>query len=149
MPNKNPKGPTVPFFETPEELSSLIDEYFEKGMKIRKVVVGKGDKAQIVEVPVPTLSGLCHYLGFASRQSLYDYEKKEEFSYIIKRAKLAIEVEYEELLQSGTVSPAGPIFILKNFGWKDKTDLDVTSKGKSIRQIRKVRIIRPDDKGKE
>lgn len=74
-----------------------------------------------------SITGLALFLGFESRQSLYDYEKKgEEFSYTIKRARLQIEQHYEEALLSR--NSTGAIFALKNFGWKDKTEQEITGK---------------------
>lgn len=70
----------------------------------------------------PTITGLALYLGFESRQSFYDYEKNGEFSYTIKRARLRIENEYEKALHGN--SPTGAIFALKNFGWKDKQEIE-------------------------
>lgn len=111
-----------PIFETPEELAVKIGEYFNEGVKIRTVIVGKFPNQKAIEVPVPTITGLCFYLGFESRQSFYDYKKREKFSYTIKRARLFIEQEYEEQLQFGNVT--GAIFALKNLGWIDKTIVD-------------------------
>lgn len=65
-----------------------------------------------------TITGLVLHCGFASRQSFYAYEKKPEFSYIIKRARTLIEKEYELCLRRGL--GAGAIFALKNFGWTDR-----------------------------
>src|SRR5690349_16329496 len=70
-----------------------------------------------------TITGLALHLGFESRQSHYDYEKNEAFSYIIKRAKLRVELAYEWRLNSP--SCAGAIFALKNMGWKDKSEQEV------------------------
>jgi len=92
-----------PVFNTPEELQEKIQEYLDnptkKIKKHIKLKVGGNDKIEEVEVPVLTIGHLCYYLGFASRQSFYDYEKKDGFSYTIKRARLFIESEYEALLQ--------------------------------------------------
>lgn len=111
-----------PAFTSPDDLQDLIDKYFESGIKTKKVVVGKPPNTQVIEIEVPTITGLCIYLGFESRQSFYDYEEKEEFAYTIKRARLFIENEYEELLQTGNTT--GAIFALKNFGWRDKQEID-------------------------
>lgn len=111
-------------YETPEELQNAIDDYFQNGVKVRKVLVGKKPNQEIAEIPVPTISGLCYHLGFESRQSFYDYEEREGFSYTVKRARLFMEVEYEEQLQVGNVT--GAIFALKNFGWTDKTEYENT-----------------------
>lgn len=113
----------TPYYKTSEELQSKIDEYFNEGVKVKKIVIGKNSNKETIEIPVPTISGLCYYLGFASRQSFYDYEKIEELSYTIKRARLFIEMEYEEQLQHG--STTGAIFALKNMGWIDKVESDI------------------------
>ena len=60
-------------------------------------------------------------IGFASRQSLYDYGKREGVSYPVKRARLLVEAEYERRLSGNNV--AGAIFALKNHGWSDKHEL--------------------------
>lgn len=111
-----------PIFETVEELENAIDNYFKAGVKIRKIIVGKAPNAQVIEIPVPTITGLCYFIGFESRQSFYDYEEKPEFSYTVKRARLFIEVEYEEQLTMGNT--VGAIFALKNMGWKDKSETE-------------------------
>ena len=62
------------------------------------------------------------FLGFCDRRSFYDYEQNEGFSYTVKKARLRIEAEYENALHYQ--SPTGAIFALKNFGWKDKQDIE-------------------------
>jgi hypothetical protein len=114
-------------FKTPEDLQSRIDEYFNGGMNKKTMFTKEGIE---YEVPIPTVSGLAIFLGFESRQSFYDYEKREQFSYTIKRARLFIEREYEELLQTANVT--GAIFALKNMGWMDKQHTDITSGGEKI-----------------
>lgn len=109
-------------YKNSEELESRINKYFIDGMNYRDVVVGTPTNRQIVKIPVPTITGLCLYLGFCDRQSFYDLEKQEEFSYTIKKARCRMEQNYEELLQTGL--GAGAIFGLKNFGWTDKSEID-------------------------
>ena len=78
-----------------------------------------------------TITGLAYHLGFESRQSFYDYEKDGEFSYTLKRARLRIEMGYEEGLH--TPACTGSIFALKNFGWRDKIETGFTNlEGKDI-----------------
>lgn len=113
-----------PIFETVDDLANAIDDYFQNGVTKRKVVIGKGENTRVEEIPVPTITGLCYYIGFESRQSFYDYEDKDEFSYTIKRARLFIEKEYEEQLSVGNTT--GAIFALKNMGWRDKTETEHT-----------------------
>lgn len=88
----------------------------------------------------PTVTGLTLHLGFASRQSFYDYENRDEFSYTIKRARLRVECEYEKKLSGGKIA-IGAIFALKNFGWTDRQEI----KHEGIPptdQITKVEIIK-------
>ena len=118
------KSGVEPMFKNPEEIADSIKDYFENGVKRKTVIVGKGEFKREVEIEVPTITGLCFHLGFASRQSFYDYEKKDNFSYIIKRARLFIEKEYEEMLQ---INPTAAIFALKNMGWTDKQEIDMNA----------------------
>ncbi len=73
-----------------------------------------------------TWTGLAIHLGFESRQSLEDYKSKDGFSYPIKKALLKIEQTYENGLF--TRNPAGSIFALKNFGWRDKQEIESDGK---------------------
>lgn len=102
-----------PIFRDSDDLQKAVDKYFQNP-PTRKISIGDG---QTLDVPHLTITGLCIDLGFASRQSFYDYEKNDKFSYIIKRARLFIENEYESLLKAGQCT--GAIFALKNMGWKD------------------------------
>lgn len=105
-----------------KKLQAAIDEYFETGLTARTFLTGVDPYKKEITIRVPTITGLALFLGFASRQSIYDYEKDGRFSYIIKRARLKVEVNYEEMLQLNTVA-SGPIFALKNMGWTDKTEI--------------------------
>jgi len=111
------KGGAPPVFNTPDEIYDKALAYFEDIQDTK----GK------VKV---TVSGLAFYLGFESRQSMYDYKKKEEFSYIIKRLCLFVEHCYESQLY--TFNATGAIFALKNMGWMDKQQTDITTNGKDI-----------------
>lgn len=107
-------------FDSPVEMELKINDYFENCPDKKKVAIG----LVVVDMPAITITGLCLFLGFDSRQSFYDYEKKEGFSYIIKKARLRIESYYEQCLQFGNVT--GAIFPLKNMGWSDKSEIDHT-----------------------
>ena len=122
---KHPGG-RPPVYNTPEELQKAIDNYFKKGGTDRLFICGSGPNKYEVKVTIFTITGLCLYCGFESRQSFYDYEKNDEFSYIIKKARLQIESMYEENLQYGNTT--GSIFALKNMGWIDKTEVDQNMK---------------------
>jgi hypothetical protein len=124
-------------YPTPEGLQKAIDDYFESCW-IDKVteVTGKDGKCTMSTVRYQnrpyTVAGLCHYLGFVSRQSFQDYEKRAEFRDTIKRARLKIEMYHEEELCSKT--PVGHIFWLKNnAGYRDKQDIEHTgANGKDL-----------------
>ena len=74
-----------------------------------------------------TTSGLILALGFASRQSLYDYSKREGYEEVVNRAKMVVEHGYELKLHG--VAVTGAIFALKNFkGWSDKQEYEITEK---------------------
>lgn len=119
-------GGQPPFFDSPEMMKELIDEFFENPPK--KTVIIQGNQ---IEVPAITITGLAIHLGFDSRQSFYDYEKKPKFSYILKRARLFVENNYEFLLTNGS-TPTGAIFALKNMGWSDRQELDHQSSDGSM-----------------
>jgi hypothetical protein len=110
-----------PLFDSPKVLIERITQYFEDHLPQERTDEDTDEKYMVYPFPV-TITGLCLYLGFESRQSLYDYEKKQEFTYIIKRAKLVIESIYEENLHGK--SPTGSIFALKNMDWSDKSEVD-------------------------
>lgn len=117
--NKKNPGGAPPFYETIEELQKKINKYLTECPDTKMIILKDGGS---IEVPALTITGLAIYLGFCSRQSFYDYEKNEKFSYSIKRARLFIEREYEKQLSNSNAS--GAIFALKNFGWTDKQEVE-------------------------
>lgn len=122
-----------PKYSTREELEKAIQEYMN-GCQIEfledpltgEYMLDKGQPI-IKSMNKPTITGLALALGFESRQSMYDYEKKEAFSYTIKRARLEIENSYEQDIRNPDLTPTGAIFALKNFGWSDKQELQHTT----------------------
>jgi hypothetical protein len=91
---------------TVEELQLQVNKYFE-------------------DTPEPrwTITGLALALN-TDRQTLINYSEREEYFHTINKAKLMVENAYEiDLREKGH---AGNIFALKNFGWKDKTEVDAT-----------------------
>lgn len=135
MPDLN-KGGRPRKYETVGELEEAVNSYFE----LLKDESGRQTKPA-------TISGLAFHLGFDSRQSFYDYEKDERFSYTIKRARLAIEEEYESALRLDK-SATGAIFWLKNAGWHDKTETESTTKielALSKKEIRDISEALEDD----
>ena len=113
-PEKKKEG-RPPTWTDPIELKQLILDYFdsEKGRK------------------KPTLSGLARAMGI-DRRTLYNYQQKDEFFPTIKKARDRIEENYEENLLYGERPPTGFIFALKNMGWADRLETDLTTKGKEL-----------------
>ena len=102
----------------PEELSKGLQEYFSEIPKLDW-----------------TVTGLALHLGI-DRDTLLNYEKAAKAGNtninpvvlrLVKRARAMVENSYEQGLMSG--KPVGSIFALKNFGWKDRQEIDQTIKG--------------------
>ena len=124
-----------PVYQTPEDLKEQVYEYFEYILgeyrtETNKWIDEKGkEQSEDVEICIrkpeaPTMTGLALFLGFSSRQSMYDYKSKKEFSYIIKRATMIIENHHECRLDGDKTT--GSIFALKNMGWTDKQEVHQT-----------------------
>lgn len=110
--------PTI--LSDPAKAQQLIDNYFATNENV-------------------TICGLALALGFSTRETLYDYACKPDFSDIINKARLRVEAEYENKLSTQTCT--GSIFALKNMGWKDKTEVDQNVKAEfSLRDARKELI---------
>lgn len=103
-----------PKYKTPEDMDAAIDDYLE--------YVKEADE------PI-TLSGLLLHLGIYSKRTFYDYAKRDGFSTPVKRARQVVENAYEKRLHGN--SPTGAIFALKNMGWTDKQEREITGKGGS------------------
>lgn len=105
-------GKLKPAFETPEEFAAKFEEFCE---------LVDGDEKR------PTMSELAWFMGFASRQSIYDYRKKEGFEYISNRIILFCERHLENQLFDGR-GDGGLVFALKQFGWHDKQQIEHSEK---------------------
>lgn len=103
----NKKGPGQPKKFSPQEIESRAEDYFKH--------------CEEEKIPV-TISALCYAIGFYGKTQLYEYEKYEEYSYLIKRLRLKVEIGYEKRLHSSHV--AGAIFALTNIaGWDNKQEV--------------------------
>lgn len=113
-----------PKWNTVEELKNEIESYFlslqdENGKYVRP----------------PTITGLALALH-TNRETLCNYEEKDEFFDTIKEAKTRCEQWVEENAMLGKANATFSIFNLKNnYGWKDKTEQDITSEGNAINGI--------------
>jgi hypothetical protein len=104
-------------FESVEQLESMIEEYFTH--------------CDLEKKPY-TITGLALWLD-TSRETLINYEERPEFFDTIKRAKVKCENWVEEGALMNRINATSAIFNLKNnYGWKDKTETDVTTNGKDL-----------------
>lgn len=103
-------------YKSVSEMMKVIDEYFEYCSPKTDTDTG------ILQMEYPSVTGLALYLGFAAREGLYEYRDRQEFSYLIKRALLKVEMHYETTLNYKNAT--GAIFALKNMGWSDKQETE-------------------------
>ena len=108
MLNEPKKTGRPPIYTDPDELYAAGESYI---------------RARMLEQRPPTVTGLALALGLSGRKVLDDYERREAFSYPIKKLKSKCEDYYEECLTNGQPA-AGAIFALKNFGWRDKAEIE-------------------------
>lgn len=134
-------------FKSVGELQSKVDAYFEACDNSRsKVLLKDGSEVTVKRAKPYTITGLALALD-TTRETLLDYEKGKydngdaieefdpQYSDTIKKAKLKCQNYAEEYLYSGSQA-TGAIFNLKNnYGWKDKTETDITTKGEAINEI--------------
>jgi len=106
--NNKPKVWKPRKWKEPQELIDLINKYLEE-----------------TNFEEYSITGLALQL-WSSRQLLIDYENREEYKEIIKEAKLIIEHSYEMSLRKNWRT--WDIFALKNFDWKDKSEVEVSEK---------------------
>ena len=98
MPGGRPKK-----FKNVTELETVINQYFDN-----------------TDPKHWTMTGLAMACDM-DYQTLINYSKDEQFFEPIKVAKLKVHNQYEiDLREKGG---SGPIFALKNFGWRDQQEI--------------------------
>jgi hypothetical protein len=85
-------------WKTPEELEKAISGFWEHCEKNKDI---------------PDVEGLAFYLG-TSRKILNEYEKREEYSTTVKKAKTRIAHEKKQLAMKGVIPAAVFCFDFKN-----------------------------------
>jgi len=125
-----------PKFDNASQLQKAIDDYFIYIEGKFHFEADPEDESKDIKVydrhsEPATITGLCLFLGFESRQSFHDYGKSDEFSYTIKKARLRVENCYEIALNYSR-TPTAQIFALKNLGWVDSQAIDHTTKGDKV-----------------
>lgn len=100
-------------YKTANELEKLIEQYFKDCTKRNRP---------------PTIAGLAYWLN-VDRQTIYNYENRDEFFGTIKRARdrIIMNIE-EELIVKGN---SGTIFLAKNYGYSDKQEVEQNTTIKS------------------
>lgn len=104
-------------FPDVDALQAQVDAYFASCHD-----AGNGNKL----IRPYTITGLALALD-TSRETLCEYSERPEFVDTVKRAKLRCENFAEEQLYTNK-SPGGPIFALKNYGWSDKQENEISGK---------------------
>lgn len=143
-----------PKYNTPEEMQRIIDLYFmacrahqtEQTEKLDSLDEEEKQIVDDIEDFFPTVSGLAYTLGM-STEALRNYGEKDDFLATVKRAKQRVEMSLEQRLAGQAVT--GSIFSLKNnFGWKDKTESEVSGPdGKPIETKWTIEIVNAKDSG--
>lgn len=120
-----------PIFATVEEMQEKIDEYFNscEGRVLEDPdgypILDKHGKVIIIDDKPLTVTGLALALGFNSRQTLLNYQGKEEFMDTITRAKTRIEQYAEERLFDKDGANGAKFSLANNFtGWKEQKHID-------------------------
>lgn len=148
-----------PIFPDPKAFAVLVDQYFDScweevwskkikpkyaGLKQSKLASLPADEVftweqekdrhgnpVMMQVKPYTIAGLAQHLG-TNRQTLLNYELKDDYFDTIKNAKVKCEAYTVEQLFVPKIA-AGVIFNLKNnYGYTDK--VDVTSDNKALPQ---------------
>lgn len=124
-----------PKFKNKKQLEKLINAYFEdcKGHILTddegNVMTDKHGNPVYVDAKPLTITGLALALGFNSRQTLLNYQEKEEFMDTITRAKARVEAYTEERLFDKEGAAGARFSLANNFkGWSEKQKIEVDSK---------------------
>jgi len=109
----NPVG-RPPKFESNEQLEGLIEEYFKHCIETQEIA---------------DVEGLAMFLD-TTRKTLFEYEKLDEFSNTIKKAKTRLFAQKKQLAMKGKMPPAIFIFdSINNHGYSNKQEVEQTIKG--------------------
>lgn len=119
-----------PKYKSKEEIQEKIEAYFKECEGEPLVIDGvpvldKYGEAVIVGKRPLTITGLALALGFNSRQSLLNYQDKDEFMDTITRAKAKVEQYAEERLYDKDGANGAKFSLANNFeGWREKQQIE-------------------------
>ena len=71
----------------------------------------------------PTVNGLAIHIGM-SKRALHDYRERDGYAEVLREVIHELEAWWEARLASANAT--GAIFWLKNFGWTDKTQTEIS-----------------------
>lgn len=120
------KGGQPEKFGSPEELKEKIDKYFIQCDAERRPY---------------TIAGLGVALG-VDRKTIYNYSRKDHFFHTIKEAREKILASFEERVAKE--GKPGQIFLMKNYGYADKVEIEQTGNngpdlsGLTVEEIKKM-----------
>ena len=114
-------------FKSVEELQSRIDGYFNSCWE-------EDDKGKRTQTKPYTITGLANYLD-TNRQTLLNYEDKEQYFDTIKKAKSMCEQYVEEYLFVGKNTAGGIFNLVNNYGWQNKQNTDITTGGEKLNPL--------------
>lgn len=106
-----------PKYDNHEQMHQKLAEYldFEDSFKPRDAKTGQGKG-------IYTIEGAALFLGFASRQSMHDYEKiNDQFSYVINRFKLFLTHWNVQKLYWGGTYMAAQFWLRNHGGYTDES----------------------------
>lgn len=138
-----------PMYNTVEEMQAKIDEYFEKCEGTLMLdddgepKLNKWNEVIIIGAKPMTVIGLAYHLGFNSRQTLLNYQNKQDFVDAITRAKMRIEAYANERLFDKEGMGGAKFTLINNFeGYSDKKDVEMSG---SIENVIKVTVPKFDE----
>ena len=110
---------------SPDEMEQLVDAYFAD--------CDASNRPYSVE-------GIALALGLSGREALDVYQDRTEFFDIVKRAKGRVRDNY---VREGIAArnPAMHIFLLKNMGYSDRTDLALSTPNGPLQTDSKIEIV--------
>jgi hypothetical protein len=127
----NNNGGAPPIYTNHKDMSDKLAEYLDYEDYISTKGKGKGTY---------TIEGAALYLGFASRQSMYDYEKlSSEFSYTVNRFRLFLTNWNAKKLYWGQTFSGAQFWLRNNGGYSDESTVNQNQTVTEVTIVEKLR----------
>lgn len=127
-----------PVFESPEQLESAADEYFQwvedNPLYEQKVFAYQGDvtKTDVYKMRAMTIDGLCVFLDIGT-STWHDYRQKDDFSDVVSKIETVIRTQK---FAGAAADLLNANIIARDLGLKDKTD--VTTNDESLNFLNSI-----------